>query len=113
MKTIQNRIYGGIILGIAIRGSINNEKTFRVRRGNGYYNSIAGVEYQDQYIYFVPSSINNPEGQDARDALTAAVSNWQGLTDAQKKIYNNRASRGGLRMPGYNLYIREYILANT
>ena len=90
---------------------------YRVRRGNGYFGSEFHKIYQDQYPYFVPSSINNPQGAAARSALATAVANWQGtgpdpLTEAQKIEYNKRATKG-LHMSGYNLYIREYIKANT
>lgn len=92
-----------------MRGSINNEFIYRVRPGNGHYSSIEGEVYQDKYTYFVPGSINNPEGADARTALAAAVLNWQGLPLATKKVYNTRARKNGNVMSGYNLYIKEYI----
>lgn len=113
METVENRIYDGIIVGIAVRRQIAHTYIFRVRRGSGYYGSIAGKFYQDKYAYVVPSSINNPEGQAARNALSAAVANWQGFSDAQKAGYNRRAQAGRLKMSGYNLYLREYIKANA
>ena len=107
MKTIQNRIYSGIILGVAIRRSIAKTRTFRVRRGNGYYNALLGVEYQDQYAYFVPGSINNAESEPYRRQWIAAVHKWKyDLTDSEKEAYNQRAIKG-LRMSGYNLFMRE------
>jgi len=113
MKTVHNREYSGIPIGIAIRGSIADTYIYRVRPGNGYYNAILGEVYQDKYAYFVPSSINNAEGQAARNALTTAVSNWQGFSAAVKRAYDIRAQRARLRMSGYNLYIREYVRANA
>ena len=113
METIHNRIYSGIIIGMSIRGSIANTRIFRVRRGNGHRGSIQGLRYQDQYAYFVPLSINNPQGQGARDALTAGVTNWQGFTPAQKRAYYIKAQRKHLKMAGYHLYMREYIKANA
>ena len=105
--TIQNRTYGGIILGITIRGSIGKNKIFRVRRGNGYYTSKLGTFYQDQYNYFVPASINNVQSEPQRRQWTAAVSKWKyDLTATQKKTYNKRATKG-LRMTGFNLFMRE------
>ncbi len=107
MKTINNRVYGGIILGVGIRGSIDNDRTFRVRRGNGYHNAILGEQYQDQYGYFVPSSINNTQSEPYRRQWIAAVHKWKyDLTAAQKQAYNKRAHKG-LRMSGYNLFMRE------
>ncbi len=107
METIQNRTYKGIIIGIAVRGQIGHDKIFRVRRGNGFHDSILGAFYQDQYDYVVPASINNPESQKDRQQLIAAVHKWKfDLTAAQKKEYNKRATKG-LRMSGYNLFMRE------
>jgi len=111
--TIQNRVYGGIILGIAIRGTIAKARIFRFRRGNGHYSARLGTIYQDQYDYFVPSSINNIEGEPARVALAAGVVNWKGFSDAVKKEWNDKASKRGLSMSGYNLYLRGYIKANA
>lgn len=113
MKCTHKRNYSGIPVGIAIRGSIKNEVIFRVRPGNGHFGALSGQVYQDQYTYFVPTSITNAQGQAARDALTQAVANWQGFSAEQKKAYDDEASRLGLRMKGYHLYMREYIRANA
>ncbi len=92
---------------------ITGAKIYRVRRGNGYWGSKVGEIYKDQYTYFIPASINNIQGAPARAALATAVLNWQTvLTEAQKIEYNKRATRG-LRMSGYNLYIREYVRAHA
>jgi hypothetical protein len=69
--------------------------------------------HQDKYKYVVPASINNSEGQPARDALRQAVLNWKTvLTDEEKAVYNKRV-RHEVAMSGYNLYVQEYIRANT
>lgn len=111
--TIQNRIYGGIIVGCIIRGTIGLDRIFRYRRGNGYYGSDADTIYQDQYTYFVPISINNPQGEPARIAFRTAVANWQAETTTIKREYNARARARGNKMSGYNLYIGEYVLDNA
>ena len=86
---------------------------FRVRRWYKKWDPESHEIVQDQYPYFVPSSINNTQGAPARNALATAVSNWQSvLTEAQKIEYNKRATKG-LRMSGYNLYIREYVRENA
>jgi len=106
------RSYAGIPLGIRVRKQLAKTVIFRVRRGNGIAGSVAGKEYQDKYGYFVPGSINNSESAAVRSLFATAVNNWQNvLSAAQKLIYNKRANKG-LRMSGYNLYIREYIQAN-
>lgn len=105
--TINNRRYSGIDVGITIRGSIANSRIFRVRRGNGFYGSTLGVLYQDQYAYFIPTSINNTTSEPYRRQWIAAVHKWKyDLTDSEKKAYNRRAHKG-LRMSGYNLFMRE------
>ena len=107
--TAFNKSIRRIPLGMTVRKQIGKKLIFRCRRGNGHAGSIAGKHYQDKYKYFVPSSINNEEGQPARNALAQAVLNWQTIiTQDQKKEYNRRA--GKLKaMSGYNLYISEYI----
>jgi len=107
LRTLQNRVYSGIILGRRIRGSIAKTRTFRIRPGNGYYDSVEGDEYQDQYAYFVPASINNVQAAPYRAQWIAAVRKWRyDLTAATKEVYNKRASKG-LHMSGYNLFMRE------
>lgn len=109
METPHNRIYGKVPLGISIRKSIAKLFTFRVRRGNGEYGAKKGALYQDQYRYFVPSSINNNQSANVRDHFKTAVSNWRHvLTPLEKQAYNARANAHGA-MSGYNLYISEYI----
>ena len=90
-----------------------NARIFRVRRGNGFFGSGLHERIQDQYPYFVPSSINNIQGAAARSALATAVYNWQNvLTEAQKIEYNKEAARRK-GITGYNIYIGEYVKANA
>jgi len=104
---------GRVELGLSVRGSIDDRVTFRLRRNNGVVGGTAGELIQDKYKYFVPSSINNPESASARAALTTAVSNWKNvLTVEQKAAYNARANKKRF-LSGYNLYIGEYVKANT
>ena len=106
------RSFESVTVGVLIRKQINHEFIFRVMRGNGHAGTIAGHLYQHKYTYVVPGSINNAESAASRSALATAVSNWQNvLTQSQKTEYNTRAAKG-LHMSGYNLYIREYMLAN-
>lgn len=99
--------YGVVPIGVEVRGSIGNKYTYRVRRGNGYYNAIHGKHYQDKYKYFVPSSISNAESEPYRRQWIEAVQKWKfDLSAPQKAEYNRRADLG-LHMSGYNLFIRE------
>lgn len=105
----EKQTYDGVIIGAWIRGSIGGDTTFRVRRGNGHYDSVLGRLYQDKFTLVVPGSINNPESEPYRTQLRAGIDYWQNiLSAAQKKDYNRRASHG-LQMSGYNLFIREVL----
>jgi len=102
----------GIPLGVLVRKQFGHQYIFRVQRGNGHAGTLLGHLYQHKYDYFVPDSINNAESASVRTLFATAVSNWQNvLTTEQKQAYNKRASKG-MRMSGYNLYIREYIQSN-
>jgi len=113
IKNFQNRLYEGIPVGIRVRRSIAKRFIFRVRRGNGYYGSVAGFIYQDKMSYFVPPSTSNTKGEAARQAFASAVYNWRSVLTEEEKIEWNRKGQIYDNIPGYNLYIREYILANT
>ena len=101
-----------IPLGTFVRKQLGKRVIFQTVRGNGYYGSVQGKEYQTIKKYFVPSSINNAEGQHARDVFTAAIAAWQGLAAATKIWWNNEVKRLRLVMSGYNLYIRTYMKDN-
>jgi len=107
IRTVENRKYGGIIVGIAIRRQVGKAKIFRFRRGNGVYGARADMHYQDQYDYFVPSSITNIESAASRSAFANAISAWQILSDQEKLIYKTRSIHK--HMSGYNLFIKEYM----
>ncbi len=100
------RSINGIPLGTKVRRQVGKTDIFRVRRGNGAYNSIAGHRYQDKYAYVVPGSINNPESTPYRTHWIAAVDYWKNiLTTDQKAVYNVKATKG-FHMSGYNLFMR-------
>lgn len=103
--------YDNIPLGLEARKSIGQAYTFRVRRGNGYAGSVQGRRYQDKFVYTVPGSINNPEGQHARDILTAAVAAWQGLSESAKNFWRAKEKSYKGRS-GYSLFIKNYFLIN-
>lgn len=107
------RTYMGVPLGLSVRKRIGTHIIFRVRRGNGYFGAELNKRYQDKYKYTVPPSINNAQGETARQKLKEAVYNWKNtLTLEQKAAYNRRAN-SHYHMSGYNLYIREYILGEA
>ena len=94
-----------------LRRSISKGVTYRIRYGNGYARSVKGKVYQDRYKYFVPTSIDHPNGEASRQTFKAAVSAWQTLPDNEKKLFNQRATRRG-GLAGYHLFIREYMKQN-
>lgn len=99
--------YQGQVIGLRVRGTIGKDKIYEVNAGNGYAGTVKGKHYQKKFDYVVPSSINNPQSEPYRTQLRAAVDKWKtGLTTAEKKEYNKRASKG-LRMGGYHLFMRE------
>lgn len=60
--------------------------------------------------FYRPTNPRTTTQQDNRAKMTAAVAEWQGLSDSTKELYNNRAAK--LPMHGYNLFLREYLLNN-
>lgn len=102
-----NRSINGIPLGVNVRKQFNKQFIFRTRRGHGYHGSVEGRIYHDKMTYFVPGSINNVQGEPYRRQWIAAVHKWKyDLTAEQKREYDIRASKG-LRMSGYNLFMRK------
>jgi len=101
------RCFHRIPLGTIVHRDVGKKITFQARTGNGYFGSILGKLYYDKYFYNVPSSINNAQGEPYRRQFIAAIEKWQyDLTTEQKALYNKRATKG-LRMSGYNLFIRK------
>jgi hypothetical protein len=105
-----NRLYSGILIGPTIRGQLSKTFIFRNRSGNGFYGSQLRQRYQDKYNYIVPTSINHPNGDASRIKFSQAILNWQTLLSTQQKNFYNSFASKHLRMSGYNLYIRLYML---
>lgn len=108
------RMAGTVPVGESVRRTIGKGPkctggavTHRVRRGNGYYGSIASKIYQDKYNYSAAmKAIDNAPAPYQRN-YAVAIDYWQNiLTASQKKEYDKRAGRQ-LRMSGYNLFLRE------
>ena len=107
-------------VGIWIRGTIGKGllntgsptlpiRTFRVRRGNGYYGTKIGELIQDQYDYNVSDPDANNIPTEYKLGFAAAVLAWQQLTDTIKKYWNAKRMRAELHMSGYNLFISHYL----
>lgn len=108
------RMIGAVPVGVVVRRTIGKGPkcttgavTFRIRRGNGSYGSVAGKIYQDKYNYTAAMKAVNTGLTPNKTNFATAIDYWQNiLTASQKKEYNERASRR-LRMSGYNLFLRE------
>ncbi len=97
-----------IPLGFAARRQLAKEIIYRVEAGNGYFGSKEGVIYQHQYKYFVPLSINNPQGEPYRVKFRNAIIAWQGLSEEEKQPWRAKERRIKGKS-GYNLYIQNYM----
>ena len=107
-----------IPLGLTVRGTVGRLRgstadcvTFRSRRGNGYYGSVLGHIYQDKYKYYAPDPNADNCGAAAKTCFANAVTAWQALTDDEKKVWQKLGSRRR-GLPGYNLFISDYMKAN-
>lgn len=110
------RMFGTVPLGIDIRrtigksaGDTSRAVTFRVRRGNGYYGSVAGKIYQDKYPYPNVTGLENNIPNACKVTFAAAVAAWQGLSPTEKTTWRTRGTRIRPILPGYNLFIRKHI----
>ena len=103
------RSYEGVFVGLAIRKSIGRRWTYRRRRQNAIPFVKPGVIVQDKYRYFVPTSVNNVQGEPARVALRAAVRAWKTeLTEQEKREWRRKANaKGGTT--GYAMFVGHYI----
>lgn len=69
-----------------------------------------GTQYIQKEAFHCPSNPQTGPQQANRQKYADAITAWQGLTNNQKEIYNERARYKPYS--GYNLYIREYILSH-
>jgi hypothetical protein len=60
--------------------------------------------------YYITKNPRYAAQQANRQKYADGVLVWQGLTDAQKLIYNIKAE--GKRMSGYNLFLKKYLLSH-
>ena len=110
------KMLSAIPLGFEVRKTIRNPAvditkavTFRVRRCNGAYGSVLKKKYQDKYNYTPAMAAVNTGTPATKTKFAGGVASWQNdLTPDQKTAYNRRANKG-LRISGYNLFLREYL----
>lgn len=76
---------------------------FQIRNRNGKKTHVQEKHYR-------PTNPQTQIQQAQRQKMTDGIIIWQGLTDIQKNVYNNRAKQK--HMSGYNLFLREYLLSH-
>ena len=108
----EKRMYEGVFIGAGIRRDIGQSRIYRIRRGNGLYGAELGEVYQDNYTYFVPSSITHANGNTSRTCFTNAVATWHTLSDSEKDHYDHLAMFSGKPLSGFNLFISRYMVKN-
>jgi hypothetical protein len=72
--------------------------------------SQMGIRKYYNEPYYIPKNPRTEEQQNQRAKMTAAVAEWQDLTDEQKSAYNKKAKF--LQMSGYNYFLKQYLLSN-
>lgn len=96
-------IYGGINYGWIDYGSQDDEVgIYQMRRVKEGLRPV-------KMIFYHPTYRTNAALLANRTKFADAVAAWQALTAEQKKAYNGRVRR--LRMSGYNLFLKEYLLS--
>lgn len=96
-------------LGLTVKkklGRLNIPDPYGVR---GIYRTrvIYGKRYNEKLPIYSPFNPQTEAQQANRQKYANGVSAWQGLTDEQKDVYNEKAK--GKRMSGYNLFLSEYL----
>jgi len=105
-------LFRNLPLGARARGTINKEKTYRVRRGNGNYASTKGREYQDIMDYYVTADPKTPAQQANRGIFADAVAGALLLTEEQREAYREKARKKG-GQSWISVFISEYMLENA
>jgi hypothetical protein len=112
-RQFYQRTFQGQLVGVHIRKQVKKKVIFRIRWGNGFFGSVLGQVYQDKFKYFVPPSINNPQGQPARDAMKNGNIVWYSLPAEEKAEWNLRAAKLSKPLPGRIFFLKQYIRSNA
>ena len=59
--------------------------------------------------FYIPANPQTEIQQTNRNKWKEAVASWNGLTDIQKEVYNEKAK--GKPLTGHNLYVKQYMLS--
>lgn len=85
--------YQNVPLGTEARGTINKDKTYRVRHGNGEYGSVLDKKYQDTMNYYTPANPQTEPQQNWRDKFKEQVKEALKLTPGEREPYEERAKQ--------------------
>jgi hypothetical protein len=72
--------------------------------------NVTGITRYYREPYYITKNPRYAPQQAWRQIFADAVLAWQGLTPAEKAVYNIKAK--GKRMSGYNLFLKEYLLSS-
>jgi len=91
-------VESAIDLNFDIRGAIAHEW-------------IVQSDGKDLYVrrYFVPFNPQSPAQISRRNLFKAGVQSWQGLTNSEKQVYNDKAVKLKFNMTGFNLFMSNYL----
>jgi len=98
--------------GIQIRGKIGKFGDPDPRDVLGIYQirTRYGKQVQIKEVFYTPTNPQTEAQQAWRAIFADAVAGWQGLTQTEKDVYNQRVKYKNLS--GYNLYLKEYLLSH-
>jgi len=98
-------VYGEdeIIFNSGINGDITLTGIYRT-------DNVTGKTKYYREPYYITRNPRTVPQQANRTKFADAVAAWQALTPDEKNVYNERAKRKHL--PGYNLFLREYLLSH-
>jgi len=110
-------------IGFGVRGQLGRSSEYGQRLYGGHeygeYSDKYGIyriltdngkQIQVQEKFYIPTNPQTEAQQANRATFAAAIAGWQGLTDSQKDVYNQRAKYKPFS--GYNLYISKYLLSH-
>lgn len=104
--------FRGLLLGHQARGTINKEKIYRIRTGNGHYGSTLGRKYQDTMDYYTPDNPQTEAQQAWRSIHANAVAGAKALTEEQREPYKEKAQKEG-GQTWFTIFVREYLIEHA
>jgi len=73
------------------------------------HNDLLDSQKNIKEAFYIPANPQTEIQQTNRNKWKEAVASWNGLTDIQKEVYNEKAK--GKPLTGHNLYVKQYMLS--